>query len=105
VSEEEVEEIAAHLGTSPDGFASEYCRRAGGRLTLREKDGWDCVMLEQGRCRVYPVRPLQCRTFPFWDENLRTKGSWKRASRSCPGIGKGPVHPLEEIERRRAARD
>jgi Fe-S-cluster containining protein len=105
VSEREIDGIAAHLGMSRDGFLEEHCRRVGARFTLREKDRWNCVMFEQGCCLVYPVRPLQCRTFPFWDENLRTERSWRRASQSCPGIGKGPLHPLEEIERLRAARD
>ena len=37
---------------------------------------YDCVFLkedpERGRktCSIYPVRPLQCRTWPFWPENL-----------------------------------
>jgi Fe-S-cluster containining protein len=36
-----------------------------------------CAFLDGARCTVYEARPTQCRTFPFWKENLRRRGSWE----------------------------
>ena len=51
------------------------------------------------RCHIYPVRPKQCATWPFWEENLE-RASWDGPVRECcPGIGSGPLHSAEEVER------
>ena len=58
-----------------------------------------------GRCRVYPVRPLQCATWPFWTENLKPE-TWNGPVReTCPGIGQGRLYSRAEIERLAAERD
>ncbi len=54
---------------------------------------------DDDRCSIYEARPTQCRTFPFWPETARRRRSWEAAARGCEGIGRGPVHPPEEIER------
>ena len=66
--------------------------------------GPDCPFLRGGRCLVYTVRPVQCRTFPFWRENLRSLEHWERLREFCPGIDEGERHDLETIERAVAAR-
>ena len=58
---------------------------------ILKMDQPDCPFLEQERCSVYPVRPVQCRTFPFWEENLGNRRDWKALQTFCPGIGKGDV--------------
>jgi Fe-S-cluster containining protein len=36
-------------------------------LQLKEKKDGSCFFQEDdGRCRIYPARPLICRTYPFW---------------------------------------
>jgi len=41
--------------------------RDGKLLQLREKSDGSCFFQAgDGRCRIYPVRPLICRTYPFW---------------------------------------
>jgi Fe-S-cluster containining protein len=67
----------------------------GEKLSLREKADYDCVFWKNG-CTVYESRPLQCRSFPFWESALLSPGSWKRLS--CPGLGKGDLHSKEYIE-------
>jgi hypothetical protein len=62
-------------------------------------NGPDCPFLRGTRCAVYPVRPIQCRTFPFWRENLRSHEEWERLSQFCPGIDAGEHHDLEAIRR------
>ncbi len=104
VSREEVADLARRLGIPPDEFTATYCMRIGNRCSLREEGDYDCVMLDDGKCRVYEVRPVQCRTFPFWPENLRSRRAWDAAARDCPGMNRGKLHTAEEIDRTRRMR-
>jgi Fe-S-cluster containining protein len=94
----EVEAIAAFLGITPDAFSRRYLRRVGRSTSLVEKPNHDCIFWEGG-CTVYPVRPTQCRTFPFWPENLETPGAWEAVVQHCPGAGNGRSYDLVEIRR------
>jgi hypothetical protein len=45
-----------------------------------------CSFLGPGGCTVYDARPAQCRTFPFWPENLASEDAWTReVLGKCPG--------------------
>lgn len=65
--------------------------------------GYDCVFLTRDEktgktgCSVYKTRPEQCRTWPFWDSNLRRKRDWAQAARGCPGMNSGELHPPKHI--------
>lgn len=56
-----------------------------------------CVFFENNRCQIYEARPLQCRTWPFWFGNMRSKAKWLEAAACCPGIGQGRLFTKEEI--------
>lgn len=118
VSNEEITALAEHLGISRQQFAAQFVRPfppdaldEDGRpypgsdspgnplLSLTETADHSCIFFADGRCTVYPVRPSQCRTFPFWMKNLRNEAAWQRVARSCPGIGRGPLRNREEILR------
>src|SRR3954471_609583 len=73
VSDEEIEDIARHRGEPVAEVAAVYSREVGRRRSLRERANGDCVFFERGKgCTVYPVRPRQCRTWPFWESNVAT---------------------------------
>jgi len=97
--------IAAHLGIDRERFAADFCDRDGGWLHLKMPSD-DCVFLDSsGRCRVYPVRPRQCASWPFWTENL-DRETWEGPiSARCPGVGRGRLYSAEEIERIARERD
>jgi Fe-S-cluster containining protein len=84
-----------------------HSRIVGGRRSLTEYANGDCTFFdpEHRRCTIYPVRPRQCRTWPFWNSNLETPETWHEVCRDCPGAGTGEFVPLEEIERRAAEID
>ena len=93
----EIDALAKHFGLSVDNFGERYLRKVGRRYSLIEKPGGDCVFFDKG-CSVYPARPTQCRTFPFWRSNLKSERAWDELADECPGIGQGKLFPVEEIE-------
>lgn len=50
-------------------------------------------------CAVYDVRPMQCRTWPFWPHNLQSPDDWNAAAKKCSGINKGKLYTFDEIEK------
>lgn len=55
-----------------------------------------CPLWHDG-CAVYAARPMQCVTYPFWPEVIRSRRSWEREARLCPGIGQGRLFSADEI--------
>ena len=89
--------MARHLDLDEAEFASRFTRRAEGRTALVDSAEGNCVFLRAGRCAVYAARPWQCRSWPFWHRNLRSREAWDRTGAVCPGIGKGREHATEEV--------
>jgi Fe-S-cluster containining protein len=100
VNRDEIAALAARLNMTPEAFQRQYTRRVGLRRSLIENLNYDCVFLdaETRRCRVYEQRPRQCRSWPFWDSNLRSPEAWKSTCQVCPGSGRGKLYSLDVIE-------
>lgn len=109
VTREEIARIAAYLRMTTKDFTRRYVRRVAFKHSLVEKRDYDCIFLQrtQGgvRCEIYPVRPLQCRTWPFWSVNLKTPTSWRDAAENCPGMNCGDIRDPASIERARTAKE
>ncbi|HDZ22705.1 hypothetical protein LCGC14_0644650 [marine sediment metagenome] len=106
VTGEQIAAMAEHIALDEKEFRRQYVRKVGRRLSLKEHPTTkDCIFLQPtngGRsCSVYPVRPPQCRTWPFWPNNLATPQTWAWAGVRCPGVNRGPVHSRDEIDRER----
>ncbi len=101
VNEDEIQQIAEYLDKPIGEIRLMHTRPARGAVSLTEFANGDCTFLdpETRGCRVYPVRPRQCRTWPFWDSNLASPADWKHAQQTCPGMNSGDFFSLEEIER------
>lgn len=99
VTEEEIRQIADYLGVRLGEMQINHLRYVGARTSLREFPNGDCTFLDgqTRKCTVYPVRPAQCRTWPFWGSNLATPESWQETVSVCPGAGCGQLHSLEQI--------
>ncbi len=95
----EIEALAARFGLGVPEFEQKYVHKVGIRKSLVEFGNGDCVFFdgEKRRCTVYEDRPRQCRTWPFWDSNIRTEEAWRQTCEVCPGSGKGPLVPLEKL--------
>ena len=101
VTDEELAAIAEFLGEPVEVVRSLHTRKSRGRRTLREKANGDCVFFDRkAGCTIYPVRPPQCRTWPFWESNVTSPADWATAAAECPGCNQGELIPAEEIARR-----
>jgi len=100
VSDEEINAIAQYLSLSVEEFTKKYLRKVHGRWSLLERSGnYDCIFLKDKKCEVYPVRPKQCRTFPWWAANLHSPKDWERAAQFCEGINSdAPLVTLKTIK-------
>ena len=101
VSEAEISTLARRLELEEAAFRAIYTRRLrGGELALREKANRDCVFYDRGRggCGVYPDRPRQCRSWPFWRGVVHSRERWEEEAKSCPGMDRGPLHGSDAIE-------
>ena len=106
VNQQEIRDMAAAIGEADiDRFERKYVRSIGIRRSLKEdaSSNWDCVFFDNQsrKCKVYQARPRQCRTWPFWDSNLKTPEHWQRTCEVCPGSGKGKLYQLKQIEEAR----
>jgi uncharacterized protein len=124
VSDVEIDRLAAHLKMPRAAVLEQFCRRIGDRYSLKERRSpqglYDCIFLREVKvpgkrgqvtlskrvCGIYDVRPLQCRTWPFWDGLLASKGNWDAAGERCHGINHGSrKFTLEQIESLKNATD
>ncbi len=75
VSVDEMLAIAEFLGLEFESFTQKFVRKVGYKFSLIEKrfshtsvsNDLACVFFDVGKCAIYPVRPKQCKEFPFWD--------------------------------------
>ncbi len=99
LSEEEAAGIADLLDMDEADFLWEYTEILQNHIFLKSHDNGDCIFLENERCTVYEARPMQCSTFPFWPENLKSQYRWNLVAKECPGIGEGRIYAKKEIEK------
>ncbi|MBJ7449113.1 MAG: YkgJ family cysteine cluster protein [Parachlamydiales bacterium] len=107
LKEHEIDVIAEYLGLSLEEFGRKYLRQIGHLYSLKEigKEN-DCIFLKDNKCQIYPVRPTQCKTFPFWPRVLKDKKSWLETANECEGIDpNAPIVPFEEIEKIRKVQE
>lgn len=99
VNKAEIEAMAARLKMDVAKFEANYVRMIGVRKSLTERANGDCTLLDPKthKCTVYLERPRQCRTWPFWESNLRSEADWQRTCEVCPGSGQGQLVTVDQI--------
>ncbi|MBQ2684439.1 MAG: YkgJ family cysteine cluster protein [Thermoguttaceae bacterium] len=102
VTNEELEKIARAVHLDRYEFENRYVRLVDGRRkSLIELPNGDCVLFDpvKRQCRVYDARPIQCKTWPFWERNIDTPNSWRKTARFCRGCNhpEGRLYTVEEI--------
>jgi Fe-S-cluster containining protein len=101
VTDDEVAAIAAKLELPLEQMIALHTRETKRGRSLREKANGDCIFYDKAAgCTIYEVRPAQCRTWPFWESNIKTPAAWQHTCEICPGSGQGDLISAEEITRR-----
>ena len=104
ITKPEIKLLANYLGIPAEQVHQKYLKRIGLHTSIVEQPkSKDCIFQkkvdEKKICSIYPVRPNQCRTWPFWSMNLLSTDSWNMAAMKCPGINRGRLYTFEEIEK------
>lgn len=105
ITEEEIHAVAKFLNLPVETVCKKHVRKLGDRFALMEqrpKQGeYDCTFLQGKQCSIYPVRPKQCKTFPWWEENVSSKEAWEELAKDCEGVNhpEAPIIPLEDIQK------
>lgn len=97
VSETEIAKISKFRNMSGKEFRASETRMIQGEVLLREKPNGDCTFFVNNRCQIHPVKPRQCRTYPFWFSNVRSEAAWAKTCKECPGIGEGEYFSADQI--------
>lgn len=100
LTDDEVQNIARFLEITVYDLAMEY------GMELRDESWWlevkeggtGCVFLDGDECGIQSVKPVQCRTYPFWPEIVLEAGAWEEEKAHCPGIGLGRPYSSAELE-------
>ena len=99
LSNKDLKKLSNYFNMNENNFKKKYCSITNGFLHLKElkKNKGNCLFLLNNKCTVYKSRPTQCRTWPFWNENMNAK-TWNNIiSKNCPGISKGPIIETKKI--------
>lgn len=94
---DDVDAAAGFLGISRGEFVQRYLAIEGRRFVL-EVDTGGCRFFDGAGCVIHPAKPLQCRSWPFWPELVRTQRAWRAAARGCPGMDEGEAISTAELE-------
>lgn len=98
LSQMEISEMSRALQMGVESFKQQFCYPDSNGYRLKEQEDGACIFLKDNLCIIYEARPLQCRTFPFWTENLKSHYRWKQLRSICNGLDKGKLYPLNEIQ-------
>jgi len=85
----EIDNLAKHLNLSLEELRNSYLEKRGYKYSIKEvqlaKDNFACIFfdLNKKQCSIYEARPVQCRTFPFWDY---FKSNKEEVFKECPAI-------------------
>ena len=100
VGSREIKRFANFFNIKKKDFIERNCVKEDGNIRLKEINlNGNCIYLKHKKCSVYAARPEQCRTWPFWPENMNTKKWKKEIINFCPGIGKGKFYSPKEINK------
>ncbi len=106
----EIQAICSYLKMSEAEFLRSYCDI----VEAASKEGYvptvvlkmnpmtqNCTFQQMnGSCKIYPARPFQCKSFPFWALNVRNPATWEKVKETCRGFSRkkeGHLFTLDEI--------
>jgi uncharacterized protein len=95
LTEEDIDRVAEFLAMPKEKFENLFIYRTRNTRRLRTPRNAQCIFLRDGGCSIHPVKPAQCRIFPFWPELVESTKEWHKTAAWCPGMGKGALVQIE----------
>lgn len=92
LSSREIDFLADYLKMDRDAFLREYVESSPSGLALKVNPAGVCILNQEGRCGVHPVKPRICRDWPFLPAILLEPDELEGAKSACPGIAPGCSH-------------
>ncbi|RDU73492.1 YkgJ family cysteine cluster protein [Helicobacter aurati] len=98
LSIDEMMAIAQFLNIPFEDMCLQYIKKIGYRFSLIEKAckdtkmGMSCIFFNEDsmQCNIYPVRPKQCQSFPFWnmykEHHSNKKENQQELVKRCIGV-------------------
>lgn len=100
LSDSDIQRLSKYLKLPREKFLKKYTHRENKHRVLNDFPNGECIFYRHDKgCAVYPARPRQCRTFPFWKSILVSQSVWDNTARECPGMNIGKLYSAEEIDR------
>lgn len=91
INKVEIDNLAKHLDMNVDELTKKYLNKISYKYSIKEiklsESNYACAFfdLDKKQCSIYESRPMQCRTFPFWEY---FKNNEKEVFEECPAIKK-----------------
>ena len=97
LNSKEIKAISKFVGIEIPEFMGEYLIKVFYGFSIKEiktNKNYACIFFDKvkNKCSIYPVRPHQCRTFPFWSY---FKDKPEEMARECPGISTDGARTLK----------
>ncbi len=93
ITKREYSIIGKYLNVSPEAMLKQYAKIVGKDILLRRKN-YKCILLVHNACSIQSVKPVQCKTWPYWKENYHKLKFKRHVMVKCKGIMKGGrTHP------------
>ncbi|QKJ23727.1 YkgJ family cysteine cluster protein [Poseidonibacter lekithochrous] len=89
INPKEIEFLSKHLNITLDEVRIKFLEKKGYKYSIKEiqldVNNYACTFfdLEKKQCSIYEARPIQCRTFPFWEY---FKENVNEVYKECPAI-------------------
>ena len=88
VTKSEIEKISQLLDMDVKLFVDTYLFKKMYKYSIKEvvyENSYECIFYDRDSngCKIYDARPVQCKTFPFWDYYKTRVDELKL---ECPGI-------------------
>lgn len=101
MTDDDIEALAHHFGMTTGEVKVSMLERDGSDWVVQVDETAPCVFYNahDTSCKIHPVKPLQCRTYPFWAEVVGTRRAWRQEQKLCPGIGEGRAYAADEVRR------
>jgi Fe-S-cluster containining protein len=96
LSPDEISKTSKYLNLDMDTFIANYAHRTLSENELvwmqlkNDPEDEACIFLEDTKCKIYEVRPVQCSTYPFWPNILESEYSWDKEVRQSDDDISGP---------------